>query len=91
MAGAERRGRVGAAMLAGLLAVAVCGCGGGGGGGAAIRRAESEVADKQQALDEARSDLTGKTTAFCASTASYLTALDRHGDVLNDTAPTWAT
>jgi murein L,D-transpeptidase YcbB/YkuD len=87
MAGAERRGRVGAAMLAGLLAVAVCGCGGSG-GDAAVRRAESKVADQQQALDEARSDLTGKTTAFCTSTASYLTALDRYGDVLNDTAPT---
>jgi len=73
-------------MLAALFAVAISGCG--GSGDAAIRRAESEVADKQQALNDARSDLTAKTTAFCTSSATYLTALDRYGDILNDTAPT---
>ncbi|GAB1639875.1 peptidoglycan-binding domain-containing protein [Krasilnikovia sp. MM14-A1259] len=89
MAVAERRRRVGPALLAALVAAAVAGCGGGGGNGdVAKRRAESEVAEKQKALDEARSDLTAKTTAFCTSTATYLTALDRYGDVLHSTAPT---
>lgn len=88
MASAERGRRVGTAVLAALFAVGISGCGGSGGDDAAIRRAESEVADKQQALNEAQSDLTAKTTAFCTSTATYLTALDRYGDILNATAPT---
>jgi hypothetical protein len=85
MAGAERRRRVGTAVLAALLAVVVAGCGGSD-GDAATRRAESEVADKQQALNDARSDLTAKTTAFCTFAATYLTALDRYGDILTATA-----
>ncbi|BFU45423.1 peptidoglycan-binding domain-containing protein [Krasilnikovia sp. MM14-A1004] len=88
MAGTERR-RAGAAVLATLFAVTVAGCGGGGNDGdAALRRAQSEVADKQQALDAAQTDLSAKTTAFCTSTATYLTALDRYGDILDSTAPT---
>lgn len=87
MAGAELRRRVASAGLAALFAFAVAGCGEGG-GDTAIRRAESEVADKQQELTDARSDLTAKTSAFCTSTATYLTALDRYGDILTATAPT---
>jgi peptidoglycan hydrolase-like protein with peptidoglycan-binding domain len=46
------------------------------------------VENKQQALDEARTDLTTKVDGFCRSATTYIGALDRCGDVLTGTAPT---
>jgi murein L,D-transpeptidase YcbB/YkuD len=63
------------------------GCGGGD-GDAGVRRAEKQLADKQAALAEARADLAAQVDAFCRGGASYVTALDHYGDLINETAPT---
>lgn len=72
----------------GVAALAISGCGGGGSGDANVKLAESRVSQKQKALTDAQADLASKTTAFCKTSATYLTALDRYGDVLHKTAPT---
>lgn len=48
---------------------------------ARVTAAENDVADARAASEEA-------SNAFCRSAESYIEALDRYGDVLNDTAPT---
>jgi peptidoglycan hydrolase-like protein with peptidoglycan-binding domain len=75
------------AASAGVAALALAGCGGGD-GNARATVAENRVENKQQALDDANTELTKKVDEFCRSTASYITALDRYGDVLTTTAPT---
>ncbi|GIE88706.1 peptidoglycan-binding domain-containing protein [Actinoplanes regularis] len=70
-------------VIAVVLAVAGC-----GDGDTRVRMAERRLSDKQEALAEARTELAGRADAFCGSGASYLTALDRYGDLLNATAPT---
>ncbi|GID92375.1 hypothetical protein Adi01nite_17870 [Amorphoplanes digitatis] len=77
--------RVWIIVIATMLAVA--GCGGGDGGGQ-VRLAEKRLADKQQALTEAQAELAGRVDAFCRTSAGYVTALDRYGDLINETAPT---
>ena len=42
----------------------------------------------QQALSDAQSNFTAKSAEFCKNSQSYITALDRYGDVLNQTEPT---
>jgi len=68
------------------LALALSGCSGDGDARATV--AQNRVENKQQALDEARTDLTTKVTGFCRSAATYIGALDRYGDVLTGTAAT---
>jgi len=53
-----------------------------------VQAAQANVASKQSALATAEADSTAAATAFCDAGADYLTALDRYGDVLVDTAPT---
>jgi murein L,D-transpeptidase YcbB/YkuD len=72
------------AVVAGVAALAVAGCGGDG----QADRAERQVESKQQALTEAQAALQGQTDAFCRSSATYIKALDRYGDLLAETAPT---
>ena len=75
-------------LLAGLgvATLLLAGCGGGDGG--SVRLAESRVSAKQKALTDAQSELASKTAEFCGNSASYITALDRYGDVLHRTAAT---
>jgi len=72
----------------GVAVLVLAGCGNSGGGDAKVKLAESRVSDKQKALADAQSQLAAKTDAFCKSSATYITALDRYGDVLHRTAPT---
>jgi murein L,D-transpeptidase YcbB/YkuD len=74
-------------VCVGVATLALAGCSGGG-ENAKVKLAESRVADKQKALADAQADLTSKTAAFCKNGAAYITALDRYGDVLHQTAPT---
>lgn len=53
-----------------------------------MKLAEKRVADAQQAVSDAQTNLTAKSAEFCSSSRSYILALDRYGDVLNETAPT---
>ncbi|MFB7893950.1 peptidoglycan-binding protein [Microbacterium sp. NPDC056044] len=53
-----------------------------------VERAKAQVSAKEKAVAEAQTELTAASSAFCGASKDYITALDRYGDVLNDTAPT---
>lgn len=75
------------ALVTGLV-LALSGCSGDGGDGAAVTAARADVALKQRAVVKAQDAATAAAAAFCTSSATYITALDRYGDVLTQTAPT---
>ncbi|MBW6438782.1 peptidoglycan-binding protein [Actinoplanes hulinensis] len=79
------RARVPILLLAGILAVPGCGS---GDGDARVTIAERQLADAQEALAGAQAELAGQSEAFCRTTSSYVTALDRYGDLITGTAPT---
>ena len=80
------RARVVVAVMAACL---VAGCGGApDSGDNAVQAAEAKVASKGKALDDAKASATAATAQFCASSTAYITAVDRYGDILNQTAPT---
>ncbi|WP_433373371.1 peptidoglycan-binding domain-containing protein [Actinoplanes sp. CA-142083] len=66
-------------VAAGIVTLALAGCGGSD---------ADQVAKSREALDEARTELAAQVDGFCRSTATYIQALDRYGDVLTGTAPT---
>jgi peptidoglycan hydrolase-like protein with peptidoglycan-binding domain len=68
------------------MLIALAGCD--GDGSSALTAAEARVASKEKAVEEAQADLADKSAAFCGASATYITALDRYGDVLTRTAPT---
>jgi murein L,D-transpeptidase YcbB/YkuD len=78
------------AVAVAVVILALAGCGGGGGedGQTDVERAQSVVTAKQKALTDAQAQLDVAGDAFCRSSQSYVTALDRYGDVLTQTAPT---
>jgi peptidoglycan hydrolase-like protein with peptidoglycan-binding domain len=80
--GAVPRRAVGASVLAAGAALVLAACTGGS------TLADTQVALKQKALDDARTAAASAKTAFCTTAADYITAVDRYGDVLNQTAPT---
>ena len=53
-----------------------------------LEAAQAQVSAKEEALAAAESEATATAAAFCEASATYITALDRYGDVLNETAPT---
>jgi peptidoglycan hydrolase-like protein with peptidoglycan-binding domain len=79
-----------AGLVAGvtLLVFALAGCDSAGDGSSALKVAEARVAAKEQALEQAKADLQDKSAAFCGASATYITALDRYGDLLTQTTPT---
>ncbi|GEK21729.1 peptidoglycan-binding domain-containing protein [Cellulomonas xylanilytica] len=85
--------RVGGPVVVGAALLALTGCTGGSPGGdgtppSAVSLAESQVTDKERALAEAADDAAAAGTTFCDASSSYITALDRYGDVLNETTVT---
>ncbi|WP_426572512.1 peptidoglycan-binding domain-containing protein [Aquihabitans sp. McL0605] len=68
--------------LAGLLAA----CGSSGPDGA--KTAQARVTSAEKAVTEANADLEAKSKVFCGDAQTYITALDRYGNVLRQTAPT---
>jgi len=87
--GRKHHGGLAVRLLVGVAAagLAVAGCGGGSGGNP-VTLAQAEVSAKQKALSDAQAALAAATDAFCSSSADYITAVDRYGDVLHQTAPT---
>jgi murein L,D-transpeptidase YcbB/YkuD len=72
--------------VVGLLgATAACG---GDGEVTSVSAAEANVAAKEQALADATAASTAADAAFCDASASYITAIDRYGDVLTQTTVT---
>lgn len=53
-----------------------------------VEAAQAEVTAKEKALADAEAEATATAAAFCEASSTYITALDRYGDVLNETAPT---
>ncbi len=80
------RALVGGVVAAVLMMIALAGCD--GDGSSALKAAEARVASKEKALEDAKTDLVDKSAAFCGASETYITALDRYGDVLTQTAPT---
>ncbi|NUU19681.1 peptidoglycan-binding protein [Cellulomonas humilata] len=50
--------------------------------------AQADVTAKTEALADAEAEAADTAEAFCAASSTYITALDRYGDVLNQTATT---
>jgi peptidoglycan hydrolase-like protein with peptidoglycan-binding domain len=73
--------RLAAAVVAVALGVAAC-------SGGSTSAADARVSAKQRALDDARTAAAAAKGHFCTTAADYITAVDRYGDVLNQTAPT---
>ena len=53
-----------------------------------VDRAQAQVDAKEKAVADAQAELTAASEDFCEASETYIVALDRYGDVLNDTAPT---
>jgi murein L,D-transpeptidase YcbB/YkuD len=68
-----------------LAAVVLAGC---AGEVSPVDRAEAQVSAKEKAVTQAEADLAAASGQFCGASETYIVALDRYGDVLNDTAPT---
>lgn len=72
-------------MSIAVLAGALAGC---GEGVSDLDRAQAQVNAKEKAVSQAQTDFATASAAFCESSKTYILALDRYGDILNDTAPT---
>jgi peptidoglycan hydrolase-like protein with peptidoglycan-binding domain len=83
----RRRLRPVAVAVISVVLMALTGCGGDG-GDASLKAAQVAVTSKEKALTEAEDVATKASAEFCATSATYVKALDRYGDVLNGTAPT---
>lgn len=75
------------ALWLGAAAVLLVACGSDD-GDSAVQVAQAQVASKEKALSTAKADATAATAAFCEASSTYVSSLDRYGDVLTATAPT---
>lgn len=82
------KGRSAAAAAVTLLVVLVAGCTNGTDSQSEVERAQAQVTAKEKALADAKDASTKATAAFCSAGTDYISALDRYGDVLTQTAPT---
>jgi peptidoglycan hydrolase-like protein with peptidoglycan-binding domain len=71
--------------LAACLLVALAGC---GDEVDDVAVAQANVTAKQNAVADAEAQAAATAQALCSASSTYITALDRYGDILNDTAPT---
>lgn len=83
----DRAQRVMAFTAAGFLLAVLSGCSNDS-AVTPVEAAQADVAAKEQALADAEAEATATAGAFCEASSTYITALDRYGDVLNETAPT---
>ena len=81
------RQRPGALALTGILLLALTGCSGDT-QDASLKKAQATVTAKEKDLTEAEAAAKTAATGFCTASTTYVTAIDRYGDVLNATAPT---
>jgi peptidoglycan hydrolase-like protein with peptidoglycan-binding domain len=80
---------VSCAAVAGIAALGVAGCTSDGSVDP-VKAAQAQVSQAEKDVESAQNTLTSQTKQFCDSAKRYITALDRYGDVLNQTAPTVA-
>src|SRR3954451_17426883 len=83
----KRRPQHRAVAVIGVVSLALTG-GSGGDGDASVKAAQLAVTSKQKALTEAQEAAKKASAECCAPSATYVTAVDRYGDVLNGTART---
>ena len=76
-----------AIAVSGLMLLALTGCSGDT-QDASLKKAQATVTAKEKALTEAEAEAKAAATEFCTTSTTYVTAIDRYGDVLNATAPT---
>jgi peptidoglycan hydrolase-like protein with peptidoglycan-binding domain len=80
-------GAVVATASAAAVLLALTGCSGED-ADASVRAAQLSVTAKEKDLAQAQDAATAAAAKFCTSSTTYVTAVDRYGDVLNETAPT---
>ena len=73
--------------VASILLLALTGCSGDS-GESSLKAAQAKVTSKEKALTEAEAAAKAAAAEFCTASTTYVTAIDRYGDVLNATAPT---
>ncbi|MFL6063808.1 MAG: hypothetical protein ACJ72G_03970, partial [Friedmanniella sp.] len=73
----KRRPRHLAVAVIGVVLLALTGCSGDG-GDASVKAAQLAVTSKQKALTEAQDAATKASAEFCATSATYVTAVDRY-------------
>jgi peptidoglycan hydrolase-like protein with peptidoglycan-binding domain len=78
--------RKAAVVWVALAAVALAGCA--VAESSDVDRAKTRVSVKEKAVTDAEAELAAASGAFCDASKTYILALDRYGDVLNETAPT---
>ncbi|WP_431278863.1 peptidoglycan-binding domain-containing protein [Leifsonia poae] len=71
-----------------VVALALFGLAGCASGSTDVERAQAKVSSKEKAANEAKAAQAAAAETFCQASKTYITALDRYGDVLHDTAPT---
>ncbi len=76
--------RTTALAVAVLAVVGLAGCS----DASPVDKAQAQVTAKEKAVKEAKTAQTAASDTFCQSSKTYITALDRYGDVLTQTAPT---
>ena len=79
------KSRLTAALACVALAAGLAGC---SSDLSPLQQAEADVSAAQEAVTEAEAELKDASDTFCAASEAYIVALDRYGDVLNDTEPT---
>ena len=77
-----------AALIVAAVVLTMSACDSEGDGSSALEVAQAKVTAKEKALEDAQASLAEKSSAFCDATATYITALDRYGDLLTPTAST---
>ncbi|MDY0910147.1 peptidoglycan-binding domain-containing protein [Microbacterium sp. CFBP9034] len=77
--------RVAAALWVGLAVVVLASC---SGEVTDVDRAKARVSAEEKNVAQAEADLASAVESFCGTSRTYITALDRYGDILTDTAPT---
>lgn len=75
-------------VLGAVVVLLLAGCTGDGNGNGALKVAQTRVSAKEKALSAAKAEVTATNDALCAASSTYITALDRYGDVLHQSAPT---
>lgn len=76
-----------ALVVSGALLLTLAGCSGSA-SDASVTVAQARVTAKEKSLTQAQAAATAAEADFCTASATYITAIDRYGDVLTATAPT---
>ena len=77
--------RIAAVACVAIAALVLAGC---TSDDSSVKAAQAQVTSKEKAVTQAEAELKAASDKFCQSAETYITAIDRYGDVLNATAVT---